>query len=179
METDNGSGSGFVISKSGYLFTCYHVVKDTNEIFVRLVLRSGKREVYKAEIIIKNEDEDYAILKVLDCTGLCFYEIEEDYSQIKTGDDVAVWGYPYGADLNEKVMELEPSLTKGYISSKNKIHGKDCFYLDIHSSPGNSGGPVFSLSTNKVIGYLCGSYGSDRSNLIYIKTMEHFLSTLK
>jgi hypothetical protein len=75
-------------------------------------------------------------------------------------------------------MDLEPSLTKGYIASKNKINGHTCYYLDIRSAPGNSGGPVFSLKSNKVIGYLCGSFGTDRSNIIYIRTLKSFLETI-
>lgn len=177
IETESGSGSGLMITSTGVCLTCNHVIEDCKEIFVRLENRQS-RIVYKADIVYYDKDNDYAILQLLDCNDNNFYEIETDYHNIKTGDDVAIYGFPFGSDLNEDVMELEPSLTKGYIASKNKINGKDCYYLDIRSAPGNSGGPVFSLKTKKVIGYLCGSYGSDRSNMIYIRTLEVFLNEI-
>ena len=165
-----------MITSTGYCFTCSHVVNGAKEIYVRVINHNNERIVYKAEIYIEEEGEDFAVLKVIGYKNAFFFEVENDYSELKTGDDVAIYGFPFGSDLNEDVMDLEPSLTKGYIASKNKIDGKSCYYLDIRSAPGNSGGPVFSLKTNKVIGYLCGSYGSDRSNIIFIRTMQTFLT---
>ena len=166
-----------MITHNGLCLTCNHVINKATEIFVRME-NSDNRIVYKAMVVYNNEDEDFAILQLEDCVDNYFFEIETDFSTLKTGDDVAIYGFPFGSDLNENVMELEPSLTKGYIASKNKIAGHNCYYLDIRSAPGNSGGPVFSLKTNKCIGYLCGSYGSDRANMIYIRTMEFFITNL-
>ena len=178
IETESGSGSGFMITPTGLCFTCYHVVGEAKEIFVRLGETKEERTVYKANLIYGNEEEDFAIIQLEDCVDNFFFELEEDYKSIKTGDDVAIYGFPYGTGLNEDVMELEPSLTKGYIASKNKIMGKKCYYLDIFSAPGNSGGPAFSLKDNKVIGYLCGSFGSDRANIIFIRSLEYFFENL-
>lgn len=166
-----------MITHTGLCFTCNHVINKASEIFVRME-NSDNRIVYKSMVVYSNENEDFAILQLEDCINNYFFEIETDFSTLKTGDDVGIYGFPFGSDLNENVMELEPSLTKGYIASKNKIAGHNCYYLDIRSAPGNSGGPVFSLKTNKCIGYLCGSYGSDRSNMIYIRTMEFFIANL-
>lgn len=166
-----------MITSTGLCFTCNHVIKEASEIFVRLD-DGDNRIVYKSTVAYYNEDEDFALLQLEDCANNYFFEIETDFSSLKTGEDVAIYGFPFGADLNEDVMELEPSLTKGYIASKNKIAGHNCYYLDIRSAPGNSGGPVFSLKTNKCIGYLCGSYGSDRANIIYIRSMEFFIKHL-
>ena len=167
-----------MITNDGLCFTCNHVVTDSQEIYVRLEDNDGKYVVYKATIAYQSEEYDFALIQLEDIKDNCFYELELDYANLKTGDDVAVYGYPFGSGLNEEVMELEPSLTKGYIASKNKIQGKPCFYLDIRSAPGNSGGPVFSLKNNKVIGYLCGSLGTDRSNMVYIRTLEYFINNL-
>lgn len=164
-----------MITNTGLCFTCNHVIKGSTEIYVGLINSEGKKTVYKAKALIQNEDEDFAVIELEDCVDNYFYELEFDYKTLKTGNDVAIFGYPFGSALNDEIMELEPSLTKGYISSKNKINGHICYYLDIKSAPGNSGGPVFSLDTNKVIGYLCGSYGNDRSDIIFIKTLEYFL----
>lgn len=178
IETDSGSGTGFLISQTGLFLTCNHVIAGTKEVYVRLLNSKNENIVCQAYVKYTNEEDDFAILQVSDIKNCYFYNLETDYSTLNTGDDVAVYGFPYGSALNENVMELEPSLTKGYIASKNKIQGRTCYYLDIRSAPGNSGGPVFSLKTKKVIGYLCGSYGSDRANIIYIRTLKTFFDTL-
>lgn len=167
-----------MITSTGLCFTCWHVVNDATEIFVRLDSLKNERTVYEASVVYENEDEDCAILQLADCKGNPFFEIETDYTSFKSGDDVAIYGFPFGADLNENIMDLEPSLTKGYISSKNQIAGHQCYYLDIRSAPGNSGGPVFLLKSNRLIGYLCGSYGTDRANIIYVRTMEYLIKNL-
>lgn len=176
IETDNGCGSGFMITDNGLCFTCNHVIAEATEIFVRVDSGENTRVVYKGEVLFSDQAEDFAIIQLEDCKNNNFFELETDYSTLNTGDDVAIYGFPFGGELNENIMELEPSLTKGYIASKNKISGRSCYYLDIRSAPGNSGGPVFSLKTNKCIGYLCGSFGTDRSNIIYIRTLEYFLN---
>ena len=53
-------GSGFIISKDGYVMTNHHVVKDASEILVRL---SDRRELV-AEVIGSDERSDIALLKV-------------------------------------------------------------------------------------------------------------------
>ncbi len=178
IETDQGSGSGFMITPTGLCFTCFHVVGNAKKIRVRLGENREDRVFFNAKMVYGCEDEDFAIIQLENCTNNFFFELEEDYQSIKAGDDVAIFGFPYGSGLNEDVMDLEPSLTKGYIASKNKIMGKKCYYLDIFSAPGNSGGPAFSLKDNKVIGYLCGSFGSDRANIIFIRSLEYFFNNI-
>ena len=53
-------GSGFIMSKDGYIMTNNHVVKDASEIIVRL---EDRREL-KAEVIGTDERSDVALLKI-------------------------------------------------------------------------------------------------------------------
>ena len=76
-------------------------------------------------------------------------------------------------------MELDPSLAKGYISSRNRIAGAFCFYIDLRAMFGHSGGPIFDANNGRVIGYLCGSYGADRANICYMRSLEYFLDLRK
>ena len=57
IETDTGSGSGFMITNTGLCFTCNHVIKGSTEIYVGLINNEGKKTVYKANALIQNEDE--------------------------------------------------------------------------------------------------------------------------
>ncbi len=53
-------GSGFILSKDGYVISNYHVIKDADEIWVRL---SDRRE-YLAKPIGHDERSDLAVLKI-------------------------------------------------------------------------------------------------------------------
>lgn len=172
------SGSGFVITESGLCFTCYHVVKDTSEIYVRLDDGTGKRIVKPAVLQYFDEDDDFAIIQILDIDWAYYFKLEDNYKEVTMGDEIAIFGFPFGRHINEDVLDLEPTLLRGYVASKNMFEGKYVYYLDARSCPGNSGGPVFSLKTNKVIGYLCGAYGPDRANLVFCRSLTEFFKTV-
>ena len=174
IDANDGTGTGFIISSTGLCFTCCHVVEGTKEVFVRIELKDGTRIVKKADVIVTDKDDDYALLQIKEVENLPFFDLEDNYSDVKMGDNIAIFGFPFGQDLNPNPMELEPTLTKGYVATKNKAAGKVVYYLDARSCPGNSGGPVFALKSGKVIGYLCGSYGSDRANLVYCRSLTQF-----
>lgn len=90
--------------------------------------------------------------------GFPFLEIE-DYGNICEGDEIATCGFPLGNYLHEQLGTVTSSFTKGIISSI--IPGPDVpqkhlkgFQLNLAATGGNSGGPVFSLSTGKVFAVL-------------------------
>lgn len=174
IDANDGTGSGFIISSNGLCFTCCHVVEGAKEVFVRIELKDGTRITKKADVLVTDKDDDYALVQIKEVENLPFLDLEDNYSDVKMGDEIAIFGFPFGQDLNPNPMELEPTLTKGYVATKNKAAGKVVYYLDARSCPGNSGGPVFALKSGKVIGYLCGSYGSDRANLVYCRSLTQF-----
>ena len=53
-------GSGFIISKDGYVITNHHVVKDADEIIVRL----NDRSEFVAELVGSDARSDIAVLKL-------------------------------------------------------------------------------------------------------------------
>jgi len=177
IETESGSGSGFVINSDGYAITCHHVTGGAKKIYVRT--EGEERQVFKAHNVFLNEENDFAIIKIETDEKLNFYEIKADCSNITDGDDIALYGFPYGRLLNQDAMELEPSLSKGYVSSKNKIMNTYCYYIDLNAMPGFSGGPIFDLADGKIIGYLCGNVGEERANICYMRSLEFFLDTFK
>jgi S1-C subfamily serine protease len=107
-------------------------------------------------------DFDLAIFRILPHVGFLrgfpFLEIE-DYDNIYEGDEVAICGFPLGNYLYEQLGTVTSSFTKGIISSiipgpnvsQKYLKG---FQLNLTAAHGNSGGPVFSLSTGKVFGVL-------------------------
>ena len=133
-------GSGFIISDDGYIITNNHVVKDADEIIVRM----NDRREFIAEIIGTDERSDIAVLKI-DGKDLPMLKIG-DSSNLKVGEWVLAIGSPFGFDY---------SVTQGIISAIGRSLPNENYVpfiqTDVAINPGNSGGPLFNLD-GEVIG---------------------------
>ena len=133
-------GSGFIISSDGYILTNDHVIKDANEIVVRL---NDRREL-EAKIIGADERSDIALLKV-DAKNLPVVKIGKS-GKLKVGEWVLAIGSPFGFDH---------SVTAGIVSAKGRSLPRENYVpfiqTDVAINPGNSGGPLFDLD-GEVVG---------------------------
>ena len=143
-EVTTGLGSGFIISKDGYIVTNYHVVEGASKIKVFL---TSRKDPYQAKLIGFDEQLDLAVLKINAGNNLPFLEFG-DTNKLEVGSWVIAIGNPYG---------LDHTVTVGVISAKGRpitIDGnqfKDLLQTDASINPGNSGGPLIDLN-GKVIG---------------------------
>jgi len=139
-----GLGSGFIISKDGYILTNSHVVEGADEIKVYL---SSRQEPYAAKIVGADSDLDLAVLKINAGSNLPMLKLG-DSNKVKVGNWVIAIGNPYG---------LDHTVTVGVISAKGRplvIEGrefKDLIQTDASINPGNSGGPLLNLQ-GEVVG---------------------------
>lgn len=135
-----GVGSGFIISKDGYVLTNAHVVKDADEVVVRLT----DRRDFPAKIVGVDSRTDVAVLKI-DARDLPTVRVGSPDS-VKVGNWVAAIGSPFG---------LENTVTAGIVSAKSRNLPSDAYVpfiqTDVAVNPGNSGGPLFNLN-GEVIG---------------------------
>lgn len=136
------SGSGFVISRDGYILTNHHVVDQASEI---QVLFSDRRE-YQAKVIGTDRRSDLALLKI-DAKGLDAL-VFADSDNLKVGEWVLAIGSPFGLDY---------SVTAGIVSAKGRSlpteQGENYvpfIQTDVAINPGNSGGPLFNLKAEVV-----------------------------
>ena len=133
-------GSGFVISKDGYILTNHHVVADATRIIVRMQDGSEK----DAELIGSDPRSDLALLKV-DGNGLPVVRIGSS-AKLKVGEWVLAIGAPFG---------FESTVTAGIVSAKGRSLPSENYVpfiqTDVAINPGNSGGPLFNLD-GEVIG---------------------------
>ncbi|MCG8379583.1 MAG: Do family serine endopeptidase, partial [Proteobacteria bacterium] len=133
-------GSGFIISKDGYVITNHHVVKNAEEIIVRL----NDRREFVAELIGSDERSDIALLK-LDANNLPILKLGNS-TNLKVGEWVLAIGSPFGFDY---------SVTAGIISAIGRSLPNENYVpfiqTDVAINPGNSGGPLFNLD-GEVIG---------------------------
>lgn len=136
----NSLGSGFIISKDGYVLTNHHVVNNASEIVVKL---KDRRELL-AKLIGSDESTDVALLKV-DAKDLPVVEIGSP-EQLQVGEWVLAIGTPFGFDQ---------SVTAGIVSAKGRSlpDGNYVPFIqtDVAINPGNSGGPLFNMQ-GKVVG---------------------------
>ena len=144
------SGSGFIITKDGYVVTNHHVIENATTITVTLT--SG--ESYPAELIGSDEENDVALLKI-DAADLPVVSIG-DSDDLQVGAQVAAIGNPLG--------ELTNTLTVGYVSALDREINTDgtpinMLQTDAAINSGNSGGPLFDMYGN-VIGITTAKYAS-------------------
>lgn len=133
-------GSGFIISSDGYVLTNHHVVKDADEIIVKL---TDRREL-EAKLIGSDPRTDVALLKV-EASDLPVARIGSS-KKLKVGEWVLAIGTPFGFDH---------SVTAGIVSAKGRSLPGDNYVpfiqTDVAINPGNSGGPLFNMD-GKVVG---------------------------
>jgi serine protease Do len=139
-EEQKSLGSGFIISKDGYIVTNNHVVNDADEIKVKLY----NEKEYTAEIIGKDSKTDLALIKI-NAKNLIPLKIGNS-TQLKVGTWVVAIGSPFG---------LEQTVTAGIVSAKGRVLGAgpydDFIQTDASINPGNSGGPLLNLA-GEVVG---------------------------
>lgn len=133
-------GSGFIVSEDGYILTNNHVIRDADEIIVRL---NDRREL-QAELIGADERSDLALLKV-DARELPSVELG-DSDELEVGEWVVAIGSPFGFDY---------SVTAGIVSATERSLPNENYVpfiqTDVAINPGNSGGPLFNLN-GEVVG---------------------------
>ena len=129
-------GSGFIISKDGYVVTNNHVVASADEITVKL---QNDGHEYPAKIIGKDKETDLALLKIDVKKDLPYLEFANS-QKAEVGEWVLAIGNPFG---------LGHTVTKGIISATGRIIGAGPFdnfiQTDASINPGNSGGPLIDL----------------------------------
>lgn len=133
-------GSGFIISEDGFVITNHHVVKNADEIVVKL---NDRREI-EAKLIGSDESTDIALLKV-NAQHLPVADIGSA-QKLQVGEWVLAIGSPFG---------FEQSVTAGIVSAKGRsLPGGNYvpfIQTDVAINPGNSGGPLFNMD-GEVVG---------------------------
>jgi len=131
-------GSGFIIDAKGIVVTNNHVIKDAEDIIIRV---EGDTEYieYKAKVIGADPLSDIAVLKI---------ESNDKFLPVKLGDSdkarIGDWVIAIGNPLG-----LSGTVTSGIISARNRNIGlsryEDYIQTDASINQGNSGGPLFNM----------------------------------
>lgn len=134
-------GSGFIISKDGYILTNTHVVDNATEIKVSL----SDEKVYEAEVVGRDPKTDIALIKIKANGDLPTVPLGNS-DELEVGDWVIAIGNPFG---------LDQTVTAGIVSAKGRVVGAGPYdnfiQTDASINPGNSGGPLFNTK-GEVVG---------------------------
>jgi len=136
-----GQGSGFIISKDGYILTNNHVVGDADKVTVKLL--DGRE--FTAKTIGTDVHSDVAVIKI-DGKDLPMLQMG-DSDKLEVGEWVVAIGNPFG---------LSHTLTVGVVSAKGRssvgiADYENFIQTDAAINPGNSGGPLVDLD-GRVVG---------------------------
>lgn len=163
VVTDDGLGSGSLISADGYVLTNNHVIIGFREVAVILkpVVEGdtpSDADAFTADVVKVDEVADLALLKIRDWSPWKFVELG-DAAAVSVGDDVHAIGHPRGETW---------TYTKGVISAMRRgyswnyenefQHQADVIQTQTPINPGNSGGPLFD-DEGRLIGV--NSFGDD------------------
>src|SRR5688572_26995995 len=146
------SGSGFIVSDSGYILTNNHVVTgpDRRTAADRVTVRLNDGRSFRARLIGNDPETDVAVLKI-DGTGFPKVALGDDH-RARIGEWVVAIGNPLGLDF---------TVTAGIVSAKGRSPTglrdtsqyavTDFIQTDAAINPGNSGGPLVNAK-GEVIG---------------------------
>ncbi len=150
--TQQGEGTGMILTSNGYILTNNHVVPSGSQ-SVTVTLTSQKQ--YKGTIVANDPTDDLALVKI-NATNLDTVKLG-DSSSISVGDKVIAIGNALG--------QFQNTVTNGIISATDRsITASDSssptggeslsglFQTDAAINPGNSGGPLISENDGQVIG---------------------------
>jgi serine protease Do len=152
-----GTGSGVVVDKNGYILTNLHVVEGASRIQVKF--HSDPKQ-YDAKLIGSDPETDLAVIKVEGVGRPLVPARIGNSDSAQVGDWVIAIGSPFG---------LEATVTAGIISAKGRQVGDPEHQLqrflqtDAAINPGNSGGPLVNvrgevIGINTAIATDTGSY---------------------
>lgn len=150
---EEGIGSGFIINDEGYILTNHHVIADASSV---KVIFSNNTEA-EAQIVNFDENQDLAVLKIIDGSKVPAIVELGDSDTLKVGETVIAIGNPLG-------KEFIGTVTSGIISAVNRnivIDDRVLSFIqtDAAINPGNSGGPLLN-SSGQVIGINTAKIGA-------------------
>ena len=136
QRDQNSLGSGVIVDASGVVITNHHVIKGADQI--KIALSDGRE--FEAEIVLKDEASDLAVLKTIEDGNFKAIEIGNSENAL-VGDLVLAIGNPFG---------VGQTVTSGIISAvarSTKGVGDFGFFIqtDAAINPGNSGGALIDM----------------------------------
>jgi S1-C subfamily serine protease len=135
--------SGSIIGANGEILTCWHCVRGTGLVDVRLHPQAGKKPT-RARVIRVDEEKDLALLKIVEpMAGLPILPLG-NAKEIEVGADVYAIGHPLGLHWSFVKGLISQTYAKRIWQSGANRHESGVVQSQIDLYTGNSGGPLVS-----------------------------------
>jgi serine protease Do/serine protease DegQ len=139
---ENSLGSGVIVGEDGLIVTNEHVIRDADEIVIRL----SDHSEFRAQVVGADPRTDIALLRIKPSRKLPV-AVLGDSTRIRVGEWAIAVGNPFG---------LESTVTLGVISATGRTDlgidpTSDLIQTDASINPGNSGGPLLN-TRGEVVG---------------------------
>ncbi len=148
VTTDDGFGSGFFVSKDGYIITNAHVVGEAGKVSIR----QHQGRTLMAQVISTDHKRDLALLRA-PLSGASYLSLAP-LSAASQGTDLLAIGTPEGFGW---------SVSKGIVSGVRSTAGRTWIQTDTAINKGSSGGPLIIGKTGRVVGINTLKYPDDAS----------------
>ena len=197
-------GTAFSVSSEGHFITANHVVQPStgqppgpqvgtnDKIHLAQMQHDGTTATISGPLttLAQSVCHDYAIIHLQTSGSKIQKYLELDFSSRFEGEEVAICGYPLAStqltpENNSVQMNLNIRVASGIISSQRIENGSKLIEVDFPILSGNSGGPLFSLRTGKVLAIAHATYslqnasGASIGHLGLTKDIRNATSDLK
>ncbi|MBA3269713.1 MAG: trypsin-like peptidase domain-containing protein [Acidobacteria bacterium] len=154
------AGTGFIISKDGYILTNNHVVADATKIEVNL-FGDDNDITYEARVVGRDPLTDSALIELTEKPGRDLAEVKfGDSALMAPGDWVMAIGNPFSLSHTVSVGVVSAARPGGLPVADGRW--ADVIQTDAAINPGNSGGPLLNVR-GEVIGINTAIYADSRS----------------
>ena len=149
-----------IVLKGNKILTNHHVIENASSI--QVIVSNGKS--YTGTVEQVDASNDLALLSVPEADELRYLEFE---TEVKSGQGILVIGNPHS---------YTNSVTKGVVSHTDR---KGKIQIDAGVNKGNSGSPVISISSGKVLGLIATKLnGQDVENISFAVRADVILDFL-
>lgn len=153
------SGTGFIISKDGYILTNNHVVEGATKIEVN-VFGDDQDIWYQAKVVGRDPLTDSALIELTEKPKRELAEVKfGDSSQMAPGDWVMAIGNPFSLAHTVSVGVVSAARPGGLPVADGRF--ADVIQTDAAINPGNSGGPLLNVR-GEVVGINTAIYSDSR-----------------
>ncbi len=157
-QETQAAGTGFVISKDGYILTNNHVVQDATKVEVNFL--GEENDIYhEAKIVGRDPLTDSALIQLIEPKADLIEVKFGDSAQMQPGDWVMAIGNPFGLAHTVSVGVISATARSFPIAEQRFA---DVLQTDAAINPGNSGGPLLN-ARGEVVGINTAIYTDSRN----------------
>jgi serine protease Do len=171
-----GTGSGVVIRKEGFIITNYHVVNGAQKLIVSFD-NDVDPKPYEADLVSFVKEEDLALLKIKGDHDFPIIPVGKS-GDLMLGETVVAIGNPYGQThtVSEGIISgLHRGIKIG--TQFGNLSFEDLIQTDASINPGNSGGPLLNIN-GQLIG-INNAMNPNAQNIGFAIPVDHVMSVVK